>query len=100
MHRLNKVIQFILPRLPAVSKQERKEMERLDGKLRLRSLRETHGISQRDLAASLGVTPGAVAKWELCFTVPTVENLLALADLFGCPLDAIFGREPPGRTSA
>lgn len=72
----------------------------MNGKLRLRKLREAHGISQRDLAVNLGVTPGAVAKWELGYTVPTVDNLLALADLFGCSLDAIFGRETPGRTSA
>lgn len=68
--------------------------------VRIRTLREERGMSQRELAKRLNLTPGCVAKWELGLSAPTVENLLALADLFGCPLDAIFGREPPGRTSA
>ncbi len=68
--------------------------------VRIRALREARGMSQRELAKRLNLSPGGVAKWELGLSVPTVENLLALADLFGCSLDAIFGREPPGRTSA
>ncbi len=68
--------------------------------LKLRELREQHSLSQRKVADRIHVTPGAVAQWELGLSVPTTENLLALADLFGCPLDAIFGRDPPGRTSA
>lgn len=68
--------------------------------LKLRELREQHSLSQRKVADRIHVTPGAVAQWELGLSVPATENLLALADLFGCPLDAIFGREPPGRTSA
>lgn len=68
--------------------------------VRIRTLREERGMSQRELAKRLNLTPGCVAKWELGLSAPTAENLLALADLFGCPLDAIFGREPPGRTSA
>lgn len=68
--------------------------------LEIRKLREQHGLSQRKVAERIHVTPGAVAQWELGLSAPTAENLLALADLFCCPLDAIFGREPPGRTSA
>lgn len=67
---------------------------------KLKELREQQNMTQRQLAKRLNLTPGAVAKWELGLSVPTVENLLALADLFDCSLDAIFGREPPGRTSA
>lgn len=67
---------------------------------KLKELREQRNMTQRQVAKRLSLTPGAVAKWELGLSVPTVENLLALADLFGCSLDAIFGREPPGRTSA
>lgn len=32
---------------------------------RLKKLREKFGLSQRDLAKELGVTPGAVALWEM-----------------------------------
>lgn len=68
--------------------------------VKLRELREQHGLSQRKVAERINVTPGAVAQWELGLSSPTTENLLALADLFGCPLDAIFGRDPTDRTSA
>ena len=42
-------------------------------------------------AQSLGVTPGAVAKWELGYTQPTLGNLLSLASLLGCSMDALLG---------
>ena len=68
--------------------------------LKIRELREARDLTQRQAAKELRVTPGAVAKWETGATVPTLDNLLAVADLLGCSLDALFGREPPERTSA
>ena len=66
----------------------------------IKEMRDRMGMSQRDLAARLGLSPGAVALWELGRTNPTMENLLALADVLDCTLDELFGREPPERTSA
>ncbi len=65
----------------------------LDSKLTLREIREAKGLSQRAVAQSLGVTPGAVAKWELGYTQPTLGNLLSLANLFGCTIDQLLGRD-------
>lgn len=69
-------------------------------KLKLKEIREARGLTQRRLAQDLNMTPGAVAKWELGYTTPTMDNLVALADLLGCTLDELSGREPPERTSA
>lgn len=57
-------------------------------------------MTQRKLAHDLNMTPGAVAKWELGYTSPTLENLMALADVLGCTTDAILGRSVPDQTSA
>lgn len=69
-------------------------------RLRLRALREAKGLSQRAVARDLGVTPGAVAKWELGYTQPTMDNILALASLLGCSTDALLGRSSMDQTSA
>lgn len=58
-------------------------------------LRESRGMNQRSLAAELGISPAAVAMWERGYHLPGTENLLALADLFGCSVDTILGRQPP-----
>ena len=50
-------------------------------RLRLRELREAKGLSQRAVAKGINVTPAAVAKWELGYTNPTVDNILAMATL-------------------
>ena len=68
--------------------------------LRVRALRDLRNLTQRQVAKALGVSPGAVAKWELGVSMPTMENLLALATLFGCTTDALLGREPPGAEQA
>ncbi|MGI5963648.1 MAG: helix-turn-helix domain-containing protein [Lawsonibacter sp.] len=69
-------------------------------RLRLRELREAKGLSQRAVARSINVTPGAVAKWELGYTNPTMENILAMASLLNCSTDALLGWDVAGQTSA
>ena len=66
----------------------------------IKRLRESLGMTQRKLAKEMNVSPAAVAYWETGKTIPSTEKLLSLADVFGCSLDALFGREPPERTSA
>lgn len=68
----------------------------MESVLKIRELREAKGLSQRQVAEAMRVTPGAVAKWELGYTKIALDNLLTLADLFGCTTDALLGREPPG----
>lgn len=67
---------------------------------RVRELRESRGWSQRDLAAKLGLSPGAVALWENGTNLISATNAFALADLFGCTLDTIYDRADAVHTPA
>lgn len=62
----------------------------MERRLDIRRLRESLGMSQRDLAARLGLSPAAVAQWETGKNKPSMDNLLALAAIFDCPMDELF----------
>lgn len=57
------------------------------------SLRSKKGWSQGDLADALDVSRQSVSKWETDASVPELEKLLKLADLFGVTLDALVRGE-------
>lgn len=62
---------------------------------RLVELRQSLGLSQEALAASLGVSRQAVSKWERAEASPDTDNLIALAEQYNVSLDALLlGREP------
>jgi transcriptional regulator with XRE-family HTH domain len=50
---------------------------------RIRLARKTRELSQRNIAALVGITPGAVSQWESDETVPNVERLSVLAKVLG-----------------
>ena len=56
-------------------------------------LRKSRGWPQELLAEKLGVSRQAISKWETGESMPDAIKLIALADLFGCPLDELCGRE-------
>jgi transcriptional regulator with XRE-family HTH domain len=58
---------------------------------RIRAARNRAGLSQRQMARALGVTPSAVAQWELGDTTPTHEHLLAIAAATNSDVAQIFG---------
>ena len=60
---------------------------------RIRELRERHKMTQDELAGRMGLTGPSVAKWELGRAKPTADNLERLADIFGCSIDYILGRD-------
>ena len=51
---------------------------------KVQTLRRAKGLS-RGLAEALGVTRQAVSKWELNASLPDVEKVLVLSDLFRSP---------------
>ena len=61
--------------------------------LSIKSRREALGVSQRDIAKSIGVDVSTVTKWEAGAAAPRTALLPALADLLGCTIDELF-REP------
>lgn len=54
---------------------------------RLLQLRNTKGMTQEDLAEYLNVSRQSVSKWELNKTLPDVEKLMLLSDLYEVTLD-------------
>ena len=60
---------------------------------RIRDLRKKAGLTQEQLAETLGVTAGAVYKWESGVATPELNLIAEMADLFGVSFDAIVGFE-------
>ncbi len=58
-------------------------------------LRSRQGMSQGDLAEALEVSRQSVSKWETDASVPELEKLIKLSELFGVTLDQLVtGKEP------
>lgn len=57
----------------------------------LRILRRQRGWSQKEIAARVGVSRGAVAMWESGRSSPDAEMLVKLAQLFGTTVDTLLG---------
>ncbi|MBQ4563289.1 MAG: helix-turn-helix domain-containing protein [Lachnospiraceae bacterium] len=57
----------------------------------IKCLRKAMGVTQEELAGSLGVTYQAVSKWENDTTLPDIMMIPALATYFGVTTDELFG---------
>ena len=57
----------------------------------LQRLRKERGLSQEEVAQALFLTRQSVSKWENDGAEPGVENLKALARLYGVTLDELAG---------
>ena len=58
-------------------------------------LRAAAGMSQEELAAKLEVSRQSVSKWETGASVPDVEKLVKMAELFGVTLDELVTGKAP-----
>lgn len=58
----------------------------------LQLLRKENGISQEFLAEKCQVSRQAIAKWESGESVPTLDKLIFLAELYEVSLDELVGR--------
>ena len=48
----------------------------------IRAFRKEHSLTQEQLAQALGVTAGAVYKWEAGLSTPDISLIMELADMF------------------
>ena len=73
---------------------------------RLARLRAQAGLSQDDLAERLDVSRQSVSKWENNISVPDLDKLVKLGEVFGVSLDelvkgeALSAAEPGGAAKA
>lgn len=61
--------------------------------LAIKARRQQSRVTQAALAQKIGVTQGALQKWEDGSTYPSLPNLVRLADALGCTLDALIERK-------
>jgi len=59
----------------------------------IRRFRKERALTQEQLAEVLGVTAGAVYKWEAKLSVPDIELIVRMADFFDISVDVLLGYE-------
>ncbi|MCL2405770.1 MAG: helix-turn-helix domain-containing protein [Defluviitaleaceae bacterium] len=57
---------------------------------KIQILRKQRGMSQEQLAAKILVTRQAISKWELCESLPDVDNIVQLSEIFGVTTDYLL----------
>lgn len=60
---------------------------------RLRAARIERGITEAEVARELGLTQGAISKFEHGIREPAAGTLVALAKFFGLSIDYLVGNE-------
>ena len=61
--------------------------------VRIMQMRQRTGLTVQDLQNIFGFsTPQAIYKWQRGVSLPTVDNLVVLAAVFGTTVDAIIVR--------
>ena len=56
---------------------------------KLIELRKKNGWSQEELAEKVNVTRQSVSKWESGASIPNIDNMIALADLYDMSVDML-----------
>ncbi|MBQ6077759.1 MAG: helix-turn-helix domain-containing protein, partial [Clostridia bacterium] len=59
----------------------------------IRRFRRERSLTQEQLSEVLGVTAGAVYKWEAGLSVPDIELIIQMADFFDTSVDVLLGYE-------
>lgn len=62
----------------------------------LARLRASRGLSQRALAQHMSISSAAVSNWERGVTLPTVEEVVTMSELYCVPIHEVLGIKPGG----
>lgn len=57
----------------------------------IRNMRKKRNMMQEQLAEALGVSTGAVSKWERGAAIPELRYIMEMADIFGVSTDVLIG---------
>ncbi len=60
----------------------------------LSKARKLRGLSQEEVANTLGVSRQCISLWETDQTVPTLDNLTALSEALNYPVSVLMGQMP------
>ena len=60
----------------------------------VRTVRAAQGMTQKQLAGRVGVSPSVIAAYERGVRSPSWRSALAIADALGVTLDQLAGRAP------
>lgn len=60
---------------------------------RLKRLRIEAGLSQKEIANLLQVSPSIISSYETGERTPSLENLLMLSNVFKCSTDYLLGKD-------
>ena len=60
---------------------------------RLQRLRKEKGFTQKALGMQLGISDRAVSKWETGASVPELDKLIRMKEIFGVTLETLVGGE-------
>lgn len=63
-----------------------------DLNIKLVMLRKEHGYTQEDLSKFLNLTRSAIGNYELGINEPSLDTMVAIANLYGVSLDWLMGR--------
>ena len=57
----------------------------------IKELRKEQHVTQEQLAEAMGVSAGAIYKWEQAISTPDIEVIMEIASFFGVSVDALIG---------
>ena len=60
---------------------------------RIKKLRKSKGVTQRELANRLGISEQAISKWEKNLSNPSTKNLLQISKIFGVSITYFYQDE-------
>lgn len=60
---------------------------------RIKKLRKSKGVTQKELASRLGISEQAISKWEKNLSNPSTKNLLQIAKIFGVSITYFYQSE-------
>lgn len=68
--------------------------------MKIKELMNQQNLQYTQVAEVMGVSCTAVSKWAKGQSCPSADKLPALADLLGCTIDELYGRDSENQTSA
>lgn len=57
--------------------------------MKIKKHRLLNEMSQKELGEMLSVNPNTVSQWESGVRIPSIEKLIQMSEIFGCPLDEL-----------